>query len=148
MSTKFVDEKNARPGQYGQVISDIAQKGVCPFCPEQIHNFHKKPIEERVHWLVTENMYPYPATKHHVMLVHKVHIEHIADISPEAWGELHEIIRDEIKKRAITGGSFVCRFGDTHFTGASVTHLHAHIVQSNPEDPAYDKQKGLQVRLG
>lgn len=144
----FVNENNARPGTYGQVIADIAQQGVCPFCPEQIHKFHEKPIEERTHWLVTENMYPYPATKHHVMLVHKTHIEHIVDISAEAWSELQQIIVEQTKKRDLTGGSFVCRFGDTKFTGASVTHLHAHLVQSNPDDAAYDTQQGLRVRLG
>ncbi len=148
MSQVFVDQSNARPGTYGEVIADIAQKGVCPFCPEQIHNFHKKPIEKRQYWLVTDNMYPYPATKQHMLLVHITHIEHISDISKEAWAELHEIIREQTKKHHIAGGSFVLRFGDTKFTGASVTHLHAHIIQSNPDDQQYDKQKGLQVRLG
>ncbi len=147
----YVNENNsqARPdGIYANVIREIAKEGVCPFCTDHLQKFHKKPLAERAYWWVTDNMYPYKPSKHHRLLIHKTHISHMNELSPEAWTELLEIFKEETTGRNITGGTFIMRFGDTKFTGASVSHLHAHIVQSDPEDAAYDKVKGLTMRIG
>lgn len=151
MSDSFVNHENTkyRPdGAYGAVISQIAKDGVCPFCPENLAKYHKNPITEKKFWFVTDNMYPYKPAKTHRLLIHKAHITHIGEISPEAWIELQEIIIDETANQKMVGGSLLCRFGDTHFTGASVNHLHASLFQSDPEDPTYDKKAGIMVRIG
>lgn len=141
----FVNQDNARKeNNYSEVINEIAEKKVCPFCPDQIHNFHKLPIEEKNYWLVTQNMYAYKPTKFHYLLIHKKHIEAITEISDEAWAELKQIISDT----KVSGGTFMCRFGETKYTGATVTHLHAHIIQSDPDNPDYDKAKGVMTRVG
>lgn len=145
---KLVSTTNARPGHYSDVISDIAEKKVCPFCKEQIMNFHKKPIVEKDHWLVTDNMYPYKPAKNHLLLIHKKHIEHVQDISTEAWRELKQIIDSSSKDRAISGGSLMMRFGESQYTGASVLHLHAHIYQSDPDSTDYNKKTGVFTRIG
>lgn len=147
----FVDKENtkSRPtGEYAKVISEIADHGVCPFCPEHLAKYHKNPIEEKRYWLVTDNMYPYKPTLNHRLIILKEHIEHVKDLSAEAWTELHLICKEESEKRKIEGGTFFLRFGSTKFTGGSVTHIHAHIVQSNPDDSAYDATKGLLTRIG
>lgn len=151
MNDSFVNHENTkyRPdGAYGAVISQIAKDGVCPFCPENLKKYHKLPITEKKFWYATDNMYPYKPTLAHRLFIHKSHITHICEISPEAWVELQEIIKEESTSKHMVGGSFLCRFGDTHFTGASVNHLHASLVQSNPEDPTYDKKAGIMVRIG
>ena len=147
----FVDPNNAqaRPtGEYAQVINKIAQDGVCPFCPEHLTKYHKKPLEQKKFWTVTDNMYPYKPSKHHRLIIHREHITHLNEVSTEAWNELLEIFKAETAGKDISGGTFVMRFGNTKFTGASVSHLHAHIVQSDPDDPSYDKAKGLTMRIG
>lgn len=144
----FVNKQNARPGVYEEAINRIAKESVCPFCSEHLAEFHKRPMERREYWIATENMYPYTPSKQHVMFIHIEHINHISEISPEAWAELGVLVKEQTAKRGITGGTFYLRFGDTRFTGASVTHLHANIVQSNPEDPTYDPKKGLMTRVG
>lgn len=148
----FVDTRNAETGsarkKYEQIIKGIAGDGVCPFCSEYLTTYHKKPRAERTHWWVTDNMYPYHPVRHHFLFIHKAHIEHIAEISDDAWRELRELI----KEKKVAGGSLVLRFGDTRFTGASVAHLHAHLVQSNPEHTDYQKPKtvsaGVAMRVG
>jgi diadenosine tetraphosphate (Ap4A) HIT family hydrolase len=147
---KFVNKQNARPGQnYHKVIEEIAEHKVCPFCPENINKYHKNPILiDGKFWLATDNMYPYPKTKNHLIFIHKNHIENVDEINKDAWAELHEQIKKMAGNRKMAGGSFVLRFGDTEYTGASVTHLHAHLIQSDPENKEYDKAKGLSVRVG
>lgn len=147
----YVDSKNpkSRPDQaYTAVIEQIEKDGVCPFCPENLRKYHKHPLEEKKYWWVTDNMYPYSPIKHHRIIIHKIHIEHVNEISKEAWDELREIITEETRKLSIGGGTFAMRFGETRFTGGSVSHLHAHITQSNPDDPSYDPKKGLIMRIG
>jgi diadenosine tetraphosphate (Ap4A) HIT family hydrolase len=145
---KHVNQNNARPGDYAGVIAGINKDGVCPFCPEHLAKYHKNPIDEFNFWLVTDNMYPYKPTSKHKLLIHRTHIESIDQISPEAWSELMVIVKKTTTSEKITGGSFLMRFGDTHFTGASVTHLHCHIIQSNPDSSDYDEKTGLLTRIG
>ncbi|MCX6716234.1 MAG: hypothetical protein NT077_04485 [Candidatus Taylorbacteria bacterium] len=149
--SKFVNKSNTQlpvRDEYAKVISKIADDGVCPFCPEHLAEYHKKPFETKKFWVVTDNMYPYKPSLHHRLIIHIEHITHIDQVSPPAWHELMEIFIKEVADRKITGGTLIMRFGETKFTGASVSHLHAHIVQSNPDDPAYDKVKGLVMRIG
>lgn len=149
---KHVDHNNTlgRPpdDSYGVVIAEISKHGVCPFCPEHLRKYHKPAVEERVHWLMTDNMYPYKPSKHHRLIIHKGHISHIGELSAGAWAELLTILKEEAERLGITGGTVIMRFGDTKYTGASVTHLHAHLVQSDPNDPSYDTRNGLKMRIG
>lgn len=144
----FVNEQNAKRGHYAAVIKDIADKQVCPFCPEQLANFHKNPIRKYGHWIVTNNMYPYRPVRQHILLIHEAHIEHVSELSAEAWSELQDVIKQETTERHMIGGALTMRFGDTRYTGASVAHLHAHLVQSDPDAPDYDPEQGLRVRIG
>lgn len=146
--SSFVNQNHARPGGYDKVIADIAKKNLCPFCPEHLAEFHKLPIEERQFWLITDNQYPYKPSKYSKLFIHRVHIQHFSEVSPEAWKELGEVIDEQTKVLNIVGGSFFMRFGETRFTGASVSHLHCHLLQSNPDDPAYDPAKGVLARIG
>jgi diadenosine tetraphosphate (Ap4A) HIT family hydrolase len=149
---KLVNKENARRGKYATVIEGIAACGVCPFCLEHLRTYHKNPLIERAYWWVTNSMYPYHPVCNHILLILKEHREHIEEISQEAWSELQEIITELTKERKIAGGAFVLRFGDTRFTGASVAHVHAHLIQSDPEHADYGKEKkitaGVVMRIG
>lgn len=143
-----LENSKSRPdGVYTEVIKKITGDGVCPFCTEHIRKYHPNPIIEREYWLITNNAYPYKPVLHHILLIHKTHISNITEISKPAWDELHAILNEK-QSEGIAGGTFMLRFGDTKFTGASVRHLHAHLVQSNPQDPTYDKAKGVITRIG
>jgi len=145
----FVDSENTkhRPDTtYGEVINAIQQDGVCPFCPEHLSTYHKNPtLAEGTHWLLTNNMYPYEGAKHHVLILHKKHIESFAELSPDAWNELNSLANDYLKKNKIPGGTFFMRFGETAYTGASVRHLHANLV--SPDGENMDR-KPIIARIG
>jgi ATP adenylyltransferase len=148
MSNGFVNPDNSKRGEYAKVIDEIAREKICPFCPEHVHRIHPKPIEEKKYWLVTDNAYPYKPVKQHLLLIHKEHIEHVTQLSSEAWEELRTILSELSKEKNIEGGALMMRFGVTKYTGASVTHLHAQLIQGNPDDPEYDKEKGVICRVG
>lgn len=148
MKDKHVNPDNARPGVYAEVIGEIEKNKICPFCEKHLSEIHPNPLEEWKYWIVTNNAYPYVPKKEHVLLIHKEHVEDVSELSSNAWNELKEIIDSEKKRRGISGGSFIMRFGETKFTGASVTHLHAHLFQSDPDSEKYDKKTGVLTRIG
>ncbi len=135
MEKKFVNLKNAnRPNDksknYEKVIDRIEKEGVCPFCPEHLSNYHKNPIiAENFSWIATENMYPYDGAKFHFLFIHKKHVSTIEELSAKGWADLQELISTIIKEFNIDGGSVFVRFGNSN-TGATVTHLHFHLVVS------------------
>jgi ATP adenylyltransferase len=145
---EHVNQNNARPGVYAEVIQKIGKDKICPFCAEHLTAIHPNPLEVHEYWTVTDNAYPYKPKKEHVLFIHNEHIGNISELSKGAWDELYMLIKEEKAKRNIAGGTFMLRFGDTHFTGASVTHLHAHLFQSDPEHEEYDKEKGVLTRVG
>jgi ATP adenylyltransferase len=148
MSQKFVNSKNASrrtDGVYGKVINKITEDGVCPFCPEHLANYHPNPIlKEGEYWLYTRNAYPYEGAVHHFLLIHKAHIQAFADITPAAWLELQELINAIAHEHDIPGGAFVCRFGETKYTGASVSHLHAQLISG----PGTEGSQPVLMRVG
>jgi diadenosine tetraphosphate (Ap4A) HIT family hydrolase len=145
----FVNFDNTahRPeGTYGKVISGIKEDGVCPFCPENLLKYHKNPIlKEGVYWLFTKNMYPYEGAKYHILIIHKKHIGKFEEIAPEAWDEIRSLIGSFMKEENIPGGTFVMRFGDTDYTGATVSHLHANLISPDTEDK---NRKPIIARVG
>lgn len=149
MEGSFVNPDNTgyrASSKYAEVINQINENKVCPFCPEHLATYHKNPIlKENTHWLATNNMYPYEGAAHHLLLIHKQHIEDFAEISVEAWKELNEIIAWAIKEKAIQGGSLLMRFGNTACTGASVSHLHANIVSGDLDNK---DRKPIVTRIG
>ena len=131
MKKGFVNDQNTgRPDDtYRNVIKDIAQDGVCPFCPEHLATYHKNPaIIDGKYWILTDSMYPYKNSAHHFLIIHKAHVEHIHQVSSLAWKELKTIIDNAQKDRKMPGATLLFRFGDTRYTGASVSHLHAQLV--------------------
>lgn len=124
--------------KYIGALTQIMKDGVCPFCPEQLAKYHKNPIlQEGTFWLVTESMYPYKGAKPHLLLIHKNHISTLEELVPEAWTEFYSLVKELIKKHSIKGGTTFIRFGDIKYTGASVSHLHGHIVSSDPDSSDY-----------
>jgi ATP adenylyltransferase len=142
-----LDNTAHRPtATYSNVISQIQKDGVCPFCPESLAKYHKNPIlKNGSFWLLTNNMYPYEEAKYHALLIHKAHITSFSEISKEAWDELNDFIKDFTVGNEIPGGTFIMRFGDTRYTGASVSHLHANLVSPDGEDK---ERKPIIARIG
>lgn len=149
-NTRRPDRPDGRYGgkikTYRKVIEKIEKDGVCPFCRKNLLKYHKNPIlKEGVHWLLTKNMYPYEGAEHHILIIHKKHIEKFGEVAPGAWEELQSLVKSFLKKENISGGTFMMRFGDTAHTGASVCHLHAHLVVPDVKNK---KRKPIIARIG
>jgi diadenosine tetraphosphate (Ap4A) HIT family hydrolase len=127
---KYVNPKHTKSGAYANDIKDIKKKMVCPFCPEVFPGvWHKNPIlKTKNNWLITRNMYPYTNTQEHFLIVGTRHIEQIDKLSQKDLNSILSLSRWVTSKFNLPGGMLAMRFGDTQYTGATVVHLHAHLV--------------------
>lgn len=137
ITKKVVNKRFAKgKGEYENVINKIATEEKCPFCPDNF-KYHKNPIlKTSGTWFITKNSWPYENSKYHFILINKVHKEFFNELTNKDWESLRELTNWVIKKYKIKGGGFALRFGDTNYTGATVCHMHAHIIY-----PKTDKNK-------
>jgi ATP adenylyltransferase len=125
---KLVDKRFAKGRMYKKVINEIASQKVCPFCPETF-KWHTKPILKRLDgWLITENFNPYKNTKFHFLIIGEKHKEEISDLSVTDWKSISSLMSWAIIKYNIKGGGITLRFGNSLYTGATVKHLHFHLI--------------------
>ena len=128
MQKKFVNLKNARKGEYKKVIANIVKIGKFPFCKENFR-YHRKPIlKKRDGWFLTENSWPYKNASRHLIILGEKHRESFSELKKKDFEAVSYLTNFAIKKYKIKGGALALRFGDTNYTGASVAHLHFHLI--------------------
>lgn len=126
----FINKSYVRTRNQRKVMDRIDKEGVCPFCGTNLERFHgKSSVKKSKHWFLLESKWPYKKTRIHLLFVAKKHMEHIEELSASDWSDLLQIVRWSIKKYKLRGGAFAIRFGDSRLTGATVHHLHAHLIE-------------------
>jgi len=125
---KVVNPRFAKGKEYRNVINTIGNIGHCPFCPENF-KYHKKPILRKLNgWILTENSWPYKNAKKHFIIISEDHKEILNDLKPGDLENILRLSRWAIRTYSILGGALMMRFGESDYTGATVTHLHAHLI--------------------
>lgn len=140
MTEKHVNLDNARHVSQREVMRGSVEDGVCPFCIESLKKYHKQPIlNESRHWVVTTNQWPYENTDAHYLLIAKRHIETVTELPLDAFEDLGRQVKKLVTEEELAYGGLAMRFGDTRFTGATVSHLHAHVLQAAKDLPEGEK---------
>ncbi len=122
---------NARKDEQIQVMQKIINDGVCPFCRENIEKYHSKPILfETKSWIVTENAWPYENTQKHILLISQRHIKTVDELTDEEWLDVKEIQKNIKQNFNLKSASILGRLGDPTLSGATVSHLHLHIISA------------------
>lgn len=142
----YVDLDNARFEDQRKVMEKIIEDGRCPFCPEFLERYHRKPIIKKgKYWTLTENQWPYDNTRVHLLAIFNIHVEHLREVPAEAGKELFELIEWAEDHYHVKGGGLAMRFGDTNYSAGTVSHLHAQFIV-----PDWDKDdfEPVRVKLG
>lgn len=140
-----VNVEHAWSEEYRQVLSDIAKDGNCPapYCKDAA-DYHEHPVDDTAkHWRVTQNSFNYQTALLKFLIIHRTHISSLVEVSPEAWSELQAIIQELVAKYNIPAATMMMRFGDTSYTGGTVTHLHLHLIVGHPKSGGGEPIFGL-----
>lgn len=126
---KFTDITNAKErGGYRKVIQDIIDSGVCPFCPKNF-KWHQNPIlKKSENWFITTSTWPYKDSKHHFLIICTDHKESFSDLTTKDFKIVQKLTNWVIDDHGLKGGALILRFGSTKYTGATVVHLHFHLI--------------------
>jgi ATP adenylyltransferase len=112
--------------------------GVCLFCHPHLENdAEQRILHSTNHWSVTPNEFPYHGTKLHLLLVPNEHVADLLDLRPEAQADFWTAlawIRDRFQ---LTYYGLGARNGDGRFTGASIEHVHVHVIVGDVDDEAH-----------
>lgn len=133
---------NARHEEQAKVMQDVGGNGNCPFCPEQLAMCHKQEILcENDYWLLTYNQWPYDNTDLHLMAISKKHINSLIEMEPGSAEALFDLMKYAEMRFDIDHGAICMRFGDINYTGATIGHLHVHLIVSTKNLPEGAKVK-------
>ncbi len=128
MVKHVIDSHYAKNGEYAAVLGLIEKRGRCPFCPKHFR-YHKHPVLARTPgWFLTRSSWPYKNSRQHFLFIGNKHRERIAQLTVNDLGEILRLLRWCIRKFRIRGGALALRFGSTRYTGATVCHLHFHLI--------------------
>ncbi|MEK7512616.1 MAG: HIT domain-containing protein [Patescibacteria group bacterium] len=139
--------ENAGTKAYAETLREIEASGRCPFCIENLLRWHPEGILRKgAHWFLIRNQFKYKEAEQHFVLVSLVHAENFSDLPPEAMGETLEFFRFVQDEFGIPYGGIALRFGEPAKTGATVSHLHFHIIK--PYDPETSGFEPARFRIG
>jgi diadenosine tetraphosphate (Ap4A) HIT family hydrolase len=111
--------------------------GICLFCPESLREHaRQRVIIQTRHWSVTPNAFPYQGTRLHLLLVPDQHVNDMLDLEEEALGDFWTAMREIRRRYDLDHYGLGVRNGNCTFTGATITHVHAHVLVGDPDlDP-------------
>jgi len=136
----FVNLSNVRLDEQRKVMEDIKDAEVCPFCPEYLEKYHKEKILRKgAHWLLTRNQWPYKNTDVHLLAIANYHAEKLADLRDGAFDELQDHMVWAEEEYKITAGGIAMRIGNILHNGATVNHLHVHLIVPSIDKPSDEK---------
>ncbi|NCN45228.1 MAG: hypothetical protein COU63_04580 [Candidatus Pacebacteria bacterium CG10_big_fil_rev_8_21_14_0_10_36_11] len=145
-ATSFVDIDNSREAEQVEVMEQIIEEGICPFCMENFKKYHQETIlKETEHWILTPNRWPYENTKLHFLAILKTHAENLQEIPKGAGDELFELLAWLESEKQIPGGGFAMRFGDTNYSAGTIKHIHAQFLVPDIDSPDF---KPVRFKIG
>jgi ATP adenylyltransferase len=108
--------------------------GICLFCPDALreHAQQRVVIETR-HWAVTPNAFPYGGTRLHLLVVPVQHVNDLLDLDDEALADFWAAMREIRRQYSLDYYGLGVRNGNCSFTGATIAHVHAHVLVGDPD---------------
>ena len=130
----LIDPLNARGDPvYADMLESVAEDGYeCPFCTMAVH---PKPILHRVgekashHWFITERHKVPDGVKYYFLIIPGRHIADHRDMTGNDDRLVRALVQwVEENYNDIEGFGLLLRSGNSKITGATVRHLHYHLI--------------------
>jgi len=126
---------NARTGDQLAEMRRLDAAGICLFCPDGLARHARQRILLRTrHWSVTPNEFPYQGTSLHLLLVPDQHAADLLDLSEEVRQDFWEALAAVAREHELSHYGLGVRNGDCRYTGATIRHVHAHVLVGDTAD--------------
>jgi ATP adenylyltransferase len=119
--------------------------GICLFCPASLREHARQDvILETRHWAVTPNAFPYQGTRLHLLVVPRQHVNDMLDLDDEALADFWTALRLIRERFDLDHYGLGVRNGNCSFTGATIAHVHAHVLVG---DPSLEPETPVRMRF-
>ncbi len=119
--------------------------GICLFCPATLREHGRQRVTfETSHWMVTPNAFPYQGTRLHLLVIPHQHVNDMADLDDAALADFWTALRQVRATFGLDHYGLGVRNGDCRFTGATIAHVHAHVLVG---DPAPEPEVPVRMRF-
>lgn len=122
---------NARsPAQLAE-MKRLDATGVCLFCPDYLASHPvQRTLFSTSHWTATPNEFPYQGTSLHVLLVPHEHAADLLELSEQVRSDFWVALARLAERYDLRHYGLGVRNGDCRYTGATIAHVHAHVLVS------------------
>jgi ATP adenylyltransferase len=111
--------------------------GICLFCPEELGRHAGAAAFLRTeHWTVMPNDFPYAGTSLHLMLIPHQHASDLLELGAAAQSDFFTALAAAREQYGFGHYGLGVRNGDCRYTGATIAHLHAHVIVAPPDPQA------------
>jgi ATP adenylyltransferase len=140
--------ENYRTAEQLAEMRRLAAEGVCLFCPDGLRwqdgQGRPQVLRETRHWIIRPNEFPYPGTRLHLLLVPRAHADDILDLEADAQADFWTALGWVRERYELTYYGLGMRNGDCRYTGATIRHVHAHVLVG---DPVAEPEVPVRMRL-
>jgi diadenosine tetraphosphate (Ap4A) HIT family hydrolase len=125
--------ENYRTAEQLAEMRQLEAQGVCLFCPDGLRNQAMQQILlQTSHWTVTPNVFPYPGTIAHLLLVPHQHAADLLDLDEDVRQDFWPALASVRRRYDLRYYGLGVRNGDCRYTGATIRHVHAHVLVGDP----------------
>lgn len=129
----FYCMENHRTAEQLSDMQRLESQGLCLFCPDGLRMHSRQRILfQTSHWTVTPNEFPYQGTGLHLLIVPHEHATDMLDLGTSAQSDFWNALGMVRERYDLTHYGLGIRNGDCRFTGATIAHVHAHVVVGDP----------------
>jgi len=108
--------------------------GICLFCPDALRSHAAQQVLfETGHWSVTPNAFPYAGARLHLLVVPHRHVTDLLDLDDAAGADFWAALREIRSRYGLDHYGLGVRNGNCSFTGATIAHVHAHVLVGDPD---------------
>jgi ATP adenylyltransferase len=130
--------ENVRTAEQLADMRQLEAQGLCLFCPDGLARHARQQIVfQSRHWAVTPNEFPYRGTVLHLLLVPDQHATDMLDLDEPVRQDFWSALSWVRAQHGLSYYGLGVRNGDCRFTGATVGHVHAHVLVGDA-DPKND----------
>jgi len=126
--------ENHRTAEQLADMEDLEARGVCLFCPDGLAQLRRqRVIWQTKYWTITPNKFPYQGTSLHMVLVPHQHAGDLLDLDDAARADFWTALAWVRDRYELSYYGLGVRNGDCRFSGATIRHVHAHVLVGDPD---------------
>jgi diadenosine tetraphosphate (Ap4A) HIT family hydrolase len=107
--------------------------GLCLFCPDGLADHGFEVLTRTAHWTIVPNEFPYAGTRRHLLLIPGQHARDLADLDPAVQADFWTALAAARDQSGLSAYGLGVRNGDCRYTGATIAHVHAHVMAGDPD---------------